>query len=339
MKFVNCSCFHIFIDQDRFEPFKGDGNSQQNFIDFSRVAVSKVEDNDSTQEYIFSDTSTVKSEFEKYKADPATWTQFCERLSSILLHSQQNSQKIVDHLGKKVTPGSLLLAHGRTDGANVDILVLIKMEQEEFANVVNFKPEYGLPFEKKALNTAFITFEANGKASLLISRTNAFWVNFLEAMPIRAHNVNTANAFNSMDKVLVQQVKRKGYKADYLALKNHLLTYMRNNAGQIVSFKDLVDVVFVNHVPHDAGLDVGKLTQKVLALPTQQKGGFDNQFRIDMTDVKAKRRTTQIPLTDKIELSLKDGIADLNQTIKPYDDDGRKGIIIYTDEGFEHFKE
>jgi hypothetical protein len=335
---MNTSCYHIFIDKGQYKKFNGNAGSVANFQKFAKLAVAHTQNNENTQEYFFNDDSIVQREFHTYKGDARHWGSLCEELSATLLDAQQTSQKRIEHLDKKVTPGSLLLIHCKPAENNIDILVLIKMEQEEFANVIDFEHQYGLPTEKKALNTAFITFEAGKPANMFVSRANAFWLRFLDIYPVRSNNVNTANAFNAIDSAL-KKVKRDGFKADHLTLRNHLITYLRNNEGQVISYTDLIDTVFGEHKPLDKRFKSKDFADGLRELPKKKTGkqSFDTHFQIDLVDVKAKRRTT-IGLTDKIELNLKDGIENLEDTIKSHEVDGRKGIIVFTDEGFEYFK-
>jgi hypothetical protein len=338
MQYMNTNCYHIDIQKGTYSEFKGNANSTQNFHDFAKEAVKHTQAANNAQEFIFNDTSLVQSEFLTYKGHTPHWAVLCEIFSAELLAQQQISQKSIDHLKKKVTPGSLLIIHCKLD-INVDLLVLVKMEQEEFANVIDFKHEYGLPTEKKALNTSLIRFEKGQPTSLFVSRTNAFWIKFLDIYPVRSDNVNTANAFNAIDTAL-KKVKRDGFKADHLALRNHLITYLRNNQGKTVVYNELVDTVFGAHKPLDKTFLAKDFANGLRDLPNKKTGklAFDPHFQIDMEDVKAKKRTTSINLTDKIELSLKDGIENLDETILPYEENGRKGIVVFSDEGFEHFK-
>lgn len=338
MQYMNTNCFHIDIQKGTYSEFVGNASSKQNFQDFAKEAVRHTQSNNNAQEFIFNTDSQVKSEFLKYKDNSSHWKVMCEKFSADLLVEQQISQKSIDHLKKKVTPGSLLIIHCKPT-VDVDLLVLVKMEQEEFANVVDFEHQYGLPTEKKALNTALIRFEKGSTTSLLVSRTNAFWIKFLDIYPVRSDNVNTANAFNAIDTAL-RKVKRDGYKADYVALRNHLITYLRNNQGKTVVYTELVDTVFGAHKSLDENFLATQFANSLRDLPKKKTGkqAFDPHFQIDMEDVKAKKRTISISLTDKIELNLKDGIENLDETIRPYEDNGRKGIVVFSDEGFEHFK-
>lgn len=337
MDLINCSCYHLFIDTGKQNKFVENKSSKQNFITFSKTALEKVTESISSQEFVFKPISLVKEEFLKYKDDANYWEAFCEILSSELISTQQQSQKTVSHLGKKVTPGSLLIIHCRPTGNDVDILFLIKMEQEEFAHVQDFSSLHGLPFEKKALNTAFITFKNNGD-ELQISRTSAFWINFLSAVPLRESRLNTTNAFKAIDNVLTRKVKNEGFKSDHIALRNHLLTYLRNHANEVVSYNEMIEVIFTKHKPHQSAFKPNEIATHLKSLALKEKSTFDSQFCIDMSDVKAKRRKIPIILNEGIELNLSDGVANLEETIKPFEEDGRKGIVIFSDEGYLHFQ-
>ncbi|PSW78762.1 hypothetical protein [Photobacterium angustum] len=342
MLYINTSCYHLFIEENNFKKFVATSSSEHDFQQFAKQAVSHIETNQNKQEYLFNENSVVYSGFNNYKDKTINWDKLCQNLSNKLLETQKNSQKAIEHFNKKVTPGSLLIIHCNHKSTQNDILILIKMEQEEFANVDDFKQEYGLPTEKKALNTAFIVFEKNSDATMLVSRTNAFWINFLDASPVRADNVNTSNVFKSIDTLLKSNVKNKGFKSDYVSLRNHLITYLRNNEGQPVQYTDLVETVFKAHTPLDSKFENDKLVKTLEQLPIKKKTtklAFDTNFQVDLTDVTANKISTKIDLTDKIELNIKDGIENLEDTIKADEKDGRKCIIIYTNEGFDHFKQ
>ncbi|AYO15035.1 hypothetical protein D0812_11660 [Vibrio owensii] len=338
MHFINCSCYHLSIENGTYAKFVEKQNSRENFRDFAATALEKVVENGSTQQYVFQNDSDVKKEFLTYLSNADYWTVFCELMTGYLISSQQISQKSVERMGRKVTPGSLLLIHYKPTDNDVDVLVLIKMEQEEFASVEDFEHQFGLPAEKRALNTAVITFSENDKQELYVSRTLAFWVNFLGVTPLREDRLNTFNAFKAIDKTLTTKVKNKGYKADHLMLRNHLLTYLRNKSNDVVSYQELIEEIFAKHVPLNRDFDAKSLVSDLQKHPSKSKDGFDGQFRVNMEDINAKRRKLPIALSDGIELNLTDGVLGLEETIIPHEEDGRKGIIIFSEVGYDHFK-
>ncbi|WP_070969086.1 hypothetical protein [Vibrio sonorensis] len=337
MKYLNTSCHHLFIDKGTHEKFKGGAEAINNFQEFARSSVKLTQENENTQEYLFNHGSSVKSEFEAYMDDPNHWDVFSERLAASLLGEQQESQKNLDRFKRKVkvTPGSLLLIHCKPSDNDVETLVLIKMEQEEVANVEDFEHLFGLPTEKKALNTALVTFEKGKEPALWVSRANAYWIKFLDVSPIRSSSVNTSNAFDAIDGQLNKF--KKDFKADHLLVRNHLLTYLRNHDGDTISYQDIIETVVLAHKPVDSKFKPNEWAKRLLELPKKTKKTFDKQFEVDMSSVKAKRKSV-ISLTDKIDLNLKDGIENINEVIEPFDDrSGRKGIIIYSEQGYEHF--
>lgn len=336
MNILKTSCHHIFIGKGTTQKFDGTANATKNFQQFAKESVNQTQGNVSTQEYIFNSNSDVKTEFENYLKNPSSWDVFSEIMAGYLLAEQQTSQAQVANMKVKLTPGSLLVIHCKPSQNDIDILVLVKIEQEEVANAEDFEKLFGLPVDKKALNTAFITFEKGKEPQLLVSKVRAYWTNFLDVSPVRLNSVNTANAFDAIDAQL-KTVKRK-HKADHLQLRNHLLTYLRNRNGQIISYNELIEVVFENHKPLDGNFKPKELAKKLISLPKTYKKPFDAQFNVDMVDVNAKRVKQTVMLTDKIELNIKDAVDNLEQLIQPYEKNGEKGIVILSEDGYEHFK-
>ena len=336
MNILNTSCHHIFIGKGTIQKFNGTANATKNFQSFAKEAVKQTQGNVSTQEYTFNINSDVKSEFENYLIKSSSWDVFSAAMAGYLLAAQQTSQAQVANMKVKLTPGSLLVIHCKQPKNNINILVLVKIEQEEVANAEDFEKLFGLPVDKKALNTAFITFEKGKEPQLLVSKVRAYWAKFLDVLPVRLDNVNTANAFDAIDAQL-KSVKRK-YKADHLHLRNHLLTFLRNRSGQTISYNELIEVVFENHKPLDSNFKPEELTKKLINLPKTYKKPFDAQFNVDMVDVNAKRVKQTVMLTDKIELNIKDAVDNLDQLIQPFDKNGEKGIVIFSEEGYEYFK-
>ncbi|MEZ8760377.1 hypothetical protein AB6D89_18120 [Vibrio splendidus] len=339
MNYINTSCHHIFIDKNTIERFDGSKQAIKNFQEFARSSVKLTQENDSAQAYIFNDGAEVQSEFESYLEEPSHWEAFSERLAGTLLAEQQESQRKLDTFKRdiKVTPGSLLLIHCRPSENDVETLVLIKMEQEEVANVATFEHLFGLPTDKKALNTAFITFEKGKQPDLWVSRAQTYWIKFLNAQPVRENHVNTSKAFNAIENVLERHVKKENHKSDYIVLRNELLKYLRKNKGECIAYNDLVEEVFERHEPIAANFDKNDVIKKLLALPLHSKNGFDKQFVIDMKDVTARKLKMVIELTEQIELTLKEDVDLLGNVIEQYNRGGKKGIIIFTEEGYEYF--
>ncbi|MBF9001998.1 hypothetical protein [Vibrio nitrifigilis] len=336
MNIFNTSCYHIFIGNGTTQKFKGTAAATKNFEQFAKEAVKQTQGNISTQEYTFNANSNVKTEFENYLINPSNWDVFSKTMAGYLLSEQQTSQAQVANMKVKLTPGSLLVIHCKPPHNNTDILVLVKIEQEEVASAEDFEKLFGLPVDKKALNTAFITFEKDQEPQLLVSKARAYWTKFLDVSPVRLDSVNTANAFDALDNQL-KAVKRN-HKADYLHLRNHLLTFLRNRSGQTISYNELIEVVFENHKPLDSNFKPEELAKKLINLPKTYKRPFDAQFNVDMINVNAKRVKQSVMLTDKIELNIKDAVDNLDQLIQPFEKNGEKGIVILSEDGYEYFK-
>lgn len=333
------SCYHIFIENNVVKKFSGNKASQANFESFSKDAVKATQENSNSQIFTFKNDSLVKTGFLEHLNGSLLWDDLCRRFAETFLSEQIVSQNKISKMKKKITPGSLLVIHYQDNNTN-DVLILIKIEQEEVANAASFERIFAILLEKQALNTAFAIFEKSKETSLLISRTNAFWVQFLGVTPLRENRVNTFNVFKSIDAAL-KTTRRRGFKSDYLSLRNHFITYLRNNDGMSIAYNDLVTTVFDAHKSIDQKFDSVEFAKKIRKIPSVRKGdkAFDLQFEVDMVDVKAKLVNTKIELTDKIELNLKDGVENLEQIIHPYDEGGVKGIIICSEEGYKYFSD
>ncbi len=103
MKYINTSCHHIFIDDNKFEKFKGRADATKNFQSFARSSVTLTQENANTQEYRFTDDSDVKREFQSYLDDPKHWEVFSESLAGSLLAEQlESNAKIFSPLHARV---------------------------------------------------------------------------------------------------------------------------------------------------------------------------------------------------------------------------------------------
>lgn len=335
-----CSCYHIIVEDNKVDKFEGSVQSTSNFHEYAQKILKSLSDEDKLQEYQFDDNSTVKQTYLNYLDDQNTnnWNQFHAELANNLLLLQSEAQKKVAHLERIVTPGSLLAIHEKQENGE-DLLVLIKIEHNKVADSKNFEEMFGLPLQKPALKAAVIHYDKDKIFSVFISNIpfSRYWVNLLQASPVRENKVNTLNAIEAVEHTLKVSLKTK-HKADYLSLRNSMLTYFRSNEGDTIDYNDFVGTVFDSYTPYDDSLKIPVLTQKLLTLPNNKNATFERQFMIDMANCKKRLFKTSIALSDDIDLTLKKEITDLEDNIEAYEKDGRQGIIIYSEDGYQYFK-
>ena len=78
------------------------------------------------------------------------------------------------------------------------------------------------------------------------------------------------------------------------------------------------------------------LINKLNTLPETEK--FDRTFQKQPTSISDRMRRQVVRLADNLDLSIKGQIENLQNVIKAeLDDQGNKIVVIYSDEGYEHF--
>ena len=335
-----CSCYHIVVDEAKIQKFIGNEESTVNFHSYSQFIFKGLTESGKLQDHQFDNDSKIKQEYLNYLKDQtkATWNTFHELLANSLLSHQTESQRKANNLKKKITTGSLLAIHNKNEDS--DTLVLINIEHNKVADTKFFEEMLALPLEKPALKAAIISYNKDQIFSIGVSNAPfaRYWDKLLQTTPVRENKVNTLNAIEKVEHLLKTSV-RKNYKADYIDLRNGMLIYFRNNEGNNINYDDFVGTVFDQHIPRDKNFKKDILVEKLLQLPDNNKTPFDRQFMVDMKDCNKNLLKTSIALSNDIDLTLKKGIDDLEDSIEAYENDGRKGIIIYSEEGHRYFKE
>ena len=101
--------------------------------------------------------------------------------------------------------------------------------------------------------------------------------------------------------------------------------------------EEFLDKNFRTYTPIDEDFPKEKYIKKIEEFP--EKYNFDSRFSIKQEEIK-KRKVNKIPLSNEMELILKDHIENIGSVIKPYkDNEGNKFILIRSDTGYERFKD
>lgn len=91
-----------------------------------------------------------------------------------------------------------------------------------------------------------------------------------------------------------------------------------------------------DYIPVDHNLNKESLINKLNTLPETEK--FDRTFQKQPTSISDRMRRQVVRLADNLDLSIKGQIENLQNVIKAeLDDQGNKIVVIYSDEGYEHF--
>ena len=158
-----------------------------------------------------------------------------------------------------------------------------------------------------------------------------WWKRFLELSEVRNDEKNTKTAYDAIKKEIINPLQCK-HKQDYLCLRNATIAYFRADGDfDINHYKD---VIIGEYKPFDDTLDVDKLKDKIRVLPDKHK--FDNTFQKTPRVVTDKFKDV-IPLTNEIELKLKQDILNIERIIKPHEDrQGNRYIMILSTDGYQY---
>lgn len=270
-------------------------------------------------------------------SNAAEFTETTQILAERLHQKEINAQKEVAHLNVEVQKGSLLQMVFKQEGT--PHVLLVKAQLESFLNSTEYKRTEGYPIEDAVLKMCLVEFDAQHRPiTVSVSDSNSrlstfWWKDFLELTEVSTDESNTTTALHAMNALLVRKLK-KDYKSDYYQLNNNLIGYFRTRKDY--NHAKMLDYVFGDYNPIDKQLSLQELWDTAKALPS--KKGFDQRFKIDADSVD-KRRRTVVPLTDQINLEIKDAIENLPETIRSgLLEDGTKGVFVRSDSGFEHFR-
>ena len=200
----------------------------------------------------------------------------------------------------------------------------------------------GLPTKKKIFKSFILNATSNGREEFEYGKIITYdantstkavywWKTFLELSEVRNDEKNTKTAYDAIKKEIINPLRRK-HKQDYLCLRNATIAYFRANGDfDINHYKD---VIIGDYQPFDDSLDINKLKDKIGKLPNKHK--FDNTFQKTPRVVTDKFKDV-IPLTNEIELKLKQDILNIERIIKPHkDEQGNRYIMVLSTDGYQY---
>ena len=295
--------------------------------------INLVEEKASHRNFTFaSDAMVVHHGIQTFFKDKS-FQKLCETVACQLHAQEKIVQEDIKRLGKSVKKGTLVqsLKHG-TDSA---IYLIAKVESETFLDESDFNIHDGLPFEKLTYRATLIYFSGNtiSRTSVYESRsglTKYWWKDFLGLRELNTNEHNTEKAFKKITSFINRRVNKSTAKADHTYLRNGVNNYFssRNN----FNIDELNEYLLKEYKPINDQIKTDKISSDLLALP--QKGRFDSNFEITTELIRKKFRIT-IPLTDKIDLQLKDAIENLDHIIKAVKVAGEKFVKIRSDSGYD----
>ena len=260
--------------------------------------------------------------------------------SDVLALRLWQKQRAVESGSIKVQEGDLLSLYFTNDGT--PFVLLAKLEQEEILNRVTWQKDSGFPFNKNRLLKTCLcelsSFDGAWNADeVSIYDSNAqisrfWWQDFLELAELTDDARNSQRAFTAWKRLFESDVKPVS-KLDYQILCNDVGVMFRRSTSY--DHKDAVKQILGTYVPQNPNLDLKTLEGHALLLPKKFQSlekRFDEKFTVDPKACNIRMRP--IPLTPEIELHIKVPIEDLQDVVMAHTFDGKKGVFIVSDSGY-----
>lgn len=325
------------IQETSFEEFNG----VENLNLYIMQMIQEITDDEGDREYEFIDTSlTMKSYINEFINKEDTRDDIAMKIAQRLLRSEIDAQKSLGRF-TEIQKGILLMSFCDMETYSGDFKVLIsKADYNEFIEESTGEIKNGLPTKRRVFKAyvANVKLQENGyiivKNSTYDLNANCakYWYHdFLELEPIINDEDDTKKAYEAIDKHLLGQLKKK-YKEDYIHLRNTTIHYMRSEGEfDIDEFAD--KILGAGYTPVNSKLNMEELIEQVRKFPNKYK--FDKKFQKVPKVIKARIKDV-ISLGQDIELVLKGYIPNLEQMIRPHVCDGKKYIMIQSEEGYKY---
>jgi hypothetical protein len=281
-----------------------------------------------------SDTTEVRIAITKFLEE--NFDQAVKINSDRLLDVEKIAQGKIAHLDKVIQKGSLFQAVLKENGETT--IIISKADHNQFLDEVDFTLKNGLPWEKRIFKAFLVRFQNTSPSEIYVYDTTNrmaryWWDNYLELVEKYTDTHNTKTSLDILDKKIFNKIKKE-YPADHTILRNSTIGYFRNKSE--FELDDYLNETFREYEPVDSHFPKEQTISKIQELP--DKWGFDSRFGIKKEEI-TKRQVNKIPLTEKIELVLKDHIDNLNNIITSEQDaEGNKYIKIKSESGFERFR-
>lgn len=326
--------YHIDREQETTEHVNLEG--ENDLLAFVKRLVAALDSTSVRRTYYFSrDTIESKKAIESIVAGDSI-DKHAKALAERLLATELTAQKRVKQIAT-LQRGSLLICHIRN--GSVDRVLICKVEHSDFLDESELSRRVGLPFEKQALKAAIGEYNQSGKIAEMNlydsgSRVSEYWWrDFFELTESRSNNQNTDEVFTIIDKAIGTELKPIS-KADFVYLRNDFIRFFKNE--ETFTLKKFRENVLEKYKPISEKVDLSKLTKKVVSRCEYK--GIDDSFDIDISNIKSKVRfRSVINLTNALDLHIKDDL-NINNTINSFNENGRKGIKIFSDEGYKYFQ-
>lgn len=330
MEIIHKWLFKTSTGKEEFVDISGENPEVDDFVN---SITENISDNKSTKSYkTRSDRTEVLSCIKRICAVELSNDKFhdnalleLEKIARRLIRIEQETDRNYGHLNP-VQKGELLLVLLKDN--NYYKFLLSKVEVVDILTTENeVSVTYGITKEIKRLwKSCIIDMQVSSDddtsyhlAEVYSSTNSNYWHHrFLELDELTTDELNTERAFRAIDSVLTKVIKKES-KNDHLVLRNAFIQYFRR--GDVIDYDLMISEIVDNYQPSDARFTIDKrriLSQKLLDLP-DRGGNFDRLFESKPDILKVRIKKT-FPLTNEVDLVIKDGIENIRDVIKVEED-------------------
>ena len=333
---------HLYVI-DRVANSVSDAGFQESrpLTDYIMTVLNKVIDSVGDREYQFQQNAITMQTWLNQIIEQNEADNVSKFIAQRLLAKEIEAQEKIQHLDKEIPKGMLIVSFVDMELSERDEkkIIITKADYDEFIEQATGELKTGLATKKKfykafianvALNqiTKLTTYDTN------TTMANYWWKDFLELEVVRKNDINTKNAFDTIEKEIINPIKSKS-KQDYLHLWNLTLGYFRLD-GEF-NLDEYRDNIIGRYAPYDESISIADLQTKCNDLPN--RGNFDRRFNKDTSKIKSKKLKKSISITNEIELLFKDYIPNLSDILQAEENEaGEKFLKIKSVAGYEYAK-
>lgn len=255
-------------------------------------------------------------------------------ISNRLLEKEVNAQDKVKHLTDMKRGSIVQVLLQNQDDEDKYTYLIAKVDHTDFFDDKVYNLHSGFSAKKQDIwKTCLFDLSRNddeitiNSAKVYLDYKVAYWTGeFLELRELKDDELNTKNLFDSIDKVLMAQIKRKSYE-DYVILRNLTLGYMKTE--RLINYDKMIEDLFEKYTPQNkTSIDdkrFNDMITKLKDLPKEEK--FELQFTLKPSAIPARKLSTKIKINNFSNLELIDHVANLKKEIKTFsEEDGNRYV-------------
>lgn len=258
-------------------------------------------------------------------------------LGKDLACSEKNTNEDIKHLKTQIPLGVLIVAYGEDD--NNEFVLLLKSDYDKFISEATGKIQSGLSLKNQIFKTCQFIIKrgvndvefAEITTSDSTKRQSQYWhKDFLELEPVYSNKENTEKAYAAIKNEILKPVK-KSSPSDFGPLQQLTVGYFRQSGTFDIDY--FRNEILGTYQPQDPEkVNIEKLQSKIDKI--KKANTFDSVFEKVPSSVKDRIKGLH-KLTDEMDLKVKNDIPNPKNIILPYEENGRKGLTIISNKGYE----